>query len=622
MLYHDSRSAAYRTPPGAGACDTPVTLALRCGKGVKKAWLRLWWQDAEQLIELAPGEDGLWRAFITLPDIPGVLWYHFIADTPKGRLWYGNASDRLGGVGRQYKGEPPGYQLTVYDPAFATPDWMRRGILYQIMPDRFYPGTDPKDKPVPEAGWMHEDWNEYPALRLGGGDNEANDFFGGDLKGICLKLPYLKDLGVTALYLNPIFRARSNHKYDTGDYMQVDPSFGTLKDLKTLCQKARALGIRVILDGVFSHTGADSRYFNLAGRYDEVGAYQSTESPYAGWYTFTRHPDEYECWWGFPTLPTVNKEDESFREFIIGGKDAVCAHYIRCGTSGWRLDVADELPMSFIRQMRARVKGEDPQACLLGEVWEDASNKVSYGEARCYCLGDTLDSVMNYPLREMLIDFMLGKIDAPAVVRRFRHLQENYAPAFFYSLMNLLGSHDKPRIIDVLSGEEGLQPPREQRRARKLSREKYELGRVRYSILWRFLCALPGMPCIYYGDEAGQTGMADPFCRGTYPWGDRDMDLLEQIRDSCRERLKDPVLMTGEARLYASGDGVLAVVRRIRNGKDALGDPAPDGLRVCLINRDEKTATARLRKDDLMPRSFVVDVPGLECSVYSPFPPA
>ena len=431
MLHHDSRNAMYRTPPGPGACGAPITLRLKAHPPVEKVTLRLWWQGAEKLLPMQHAGDGLWAVDFALPAVPGNLWYYFIADTGRRRVWYGNATDRLGGVGGEYPGEPPSYQITVYDPAYDTPRWMRHGLMYQIMVDRFAQGRPLEQHPQPDDGWLHRDWYEAPALRLEGEDNEANDFFGGDLAGVMKKLPYLQQLGVTVIYFNPIFRARSNHKYDTGDYKAVDPSFGCEADLTALCRAAAELGIRVVLDGVFSHTGADSRYFNIKGRYDSLGAYQSAGSPYASWYTFTHWPDAYDCWWGFPTLPNVREMADSYLDFMLRDEDAVCAHWLRAGASGWRLDVADELPMPFLRLLRQRVKAENPDACLLGEVWEDASNKLTYGELRNYCLGDTLDSVMNYPLRDMALDFMLGKLDSSAFVRRYLHLQENYAPVFF-----------------------------------------------------------------------------------------------------------------------------------------------------------------------------------------------
>ena len=576
MVRHDSRDPLYRTPSGARPTGSDVILRCRADDA-RAVTLRLWWDDGEirRPMTASPRGAGLFEIRLTLPEQSGLLWYYFIVDFDGETRLYGNADDRLGGEGRLYDHEPPSFQLTVYDEEFDTPRWMREGLLYQIMPDRFAA----RGKNAPEAGWLHEKWDEPPAIHVDPRthDNRADDFFGGNFRGVMDRLDYLKELGVTAIYFNPIFRARSNHKYDTGDYETIDPSFGTREDFEALCGRARALGIRILLDGVFSHTGSDSRYFNRLGRYDSLGAYQSMESPYAPWYRFKRWPDEYDCWWGFETLPTVNKSDESYRRYILTGENAIVKRWLRRGASGWRLDVADELPVPFLRTLRKSVKSVDPDAAVLGEVWEDASNKVAYGQLRCYCLGDTLDSVMNYPLLEGLIGFLLGEIDAYALKRRLDALYENYPAPFAAALMNLLGSHDKARIINRLSGAEPENRPREQRAFTPLSDAEYERGKRRFIKAWRFLCAMPGMPCLYYGDEAGAQGGDDPFCRGTYPWGHEDRALMEEIKRVNHARLKSRAAQNGSLELIAPDADTLTVVRRYES----------DELRVTLDRRDD-----------------------------------
>ena len=576
MVRHDSRDPLYRTPSGARPTGSDVILRCRADDA-RAVTLRLWWDDGEirRPMTASPRGAGLFEIRLTLPEQSGLLWYYFIVDFDGETRLYGNADDRLGGEGRLYDHEPPSFQLTVYDEEFDTPRWMREGLLYQIMPDRFAA----RGKNAPEAGWLHEKWDEPPAIHVDPRthDNRADDFFGGNFRGVMDRLDYLKELGVTAIYFNPIFRARSNHKYDTGDYETIDPSFGTREDFEALCDRARALGIRILLDGVFSHTGSDSRYFNRLGRYDSLGAYQSMESPYAPWYRFKRWPDEYDCWWGFETLPTVNKSDESYRRYILTGENAIVKRWLRRGASGWRLDVADELPVPFLRTLRKSVKSVDPDAAVLGEVWEDASNKVAYGQLRCYCLGDTLDSVMNYPLREGLIGFLLGEIDAYALKRRLDALYENYPAPFAAALMNLLGSHDKARVINRLSGAEPENRPREQRVFTLLSDAEYERGKRRFIKAWRFLCAMPGMPCLYYGDEAGAQGGDDPFCRGTYPWGHEDRALMEEIKRVNHARLKSRAAQNGSLELIAPDADTLTVVRRYES----------DELRVTLDRRDD-----------------------------------
>lgn len=561
IAWHDSRDTLFRTPLGARPAGSEVM--LRCLTSAEAhVTLRIWWDNQEYRHEMtaSPQGAGLFEITLTLPKTCGLLWYYFIIEENGQTGYFGNAQDTLGGVGQLYEGEPPSFQLTVYDACYETPRWMREGLLYQIMPDRFAAaGRKP-----PEDGWLHKSWDEPPALSIDPEthDNRADDFFGGNLRGVMEKLDYLRALGVTAIYFNPLFRARSNHKYDTGDYETIDPSFGTQADFEELCHQAGVRGMRIILDGVFSHTGSDSRYFNRQGRYASVGAYQSLESPYASWYQFFRWPEEYNCWWGFKTLPTVNKSDEGYRQYMLTDENAIVKRWLRCGASGWRLDVADELPMPFLKTLRGQVKAADPEAAIVGEVWEDASNKVAYGQLRSYCLGDTLDSVMNYPLREGLIAFMLGEIDAPMLKRRLDALYENYPSPFAQSLMNLLGSHDKARIINRLSGAEPEHRPREQRTFERLSDEDYERGKRRFIKAWRFLCALPGMPCLYYGDEAGAQGGDDPFCRGTYPWGHEDHELMEEIARINHERLNSRAMQQGTLELIACGADRLAAVRR------------------------------------------------------------
>ena len=553
-LYHDSRDETYRCPAGAQPCGASVRLFLQTD--APDAIVRFWVDDHAYLYPMNAVSGGFEYTF-SLPEKPCILWYYFIC----GGAYYGNARDNLGGPGEIYAHEPPSYQITVYDPAYETPAWMGDGVMMQIMPDRFFRGGD-----FPCRGKLHADWYEQPELSLSAnGDNAANDFFGGDLLGIRQKLPYIASLGVTALYLNPVFLSPSNHKYDTSDYLQIDPAFGTEADLSALCAEGEKFGIRVILDGVFSHTGADSVYFNREHTFPGPGACDSKDSPYYSWYTFLHWPDKYRCWWGFDTLPNVDKTSRAFREFIIRGEDSVCAHWLRAGTSGWRLDVADELPMDFIAEFRARLKKENPQAALIGEVWDDPSRKVAYGALRSYCLGDTLDGVMNYPLRAAILGYLLGQISPADCARQILSLYENVPPAFARANMNLLGSHDKPRALSVLADAGNMEPDRKYRHPVQLTPEQYALGRKRLIAAWNLVCALPGMPTIYYGDEAGLTGMADPYCRRTYPWGREDETLIAAYRSAALRR-KNKVLTRGDVRIEP-GEESIKIIRTLAGEK-------------------------------------------------------
>ena len=584
-FFHDSRQLDCRAPSGAVTPGTDIRLVLYVQGFASQVTLR-YWNGSENLVPMKDLGLGVYEATIQAPATPQLMWYDFRALNERGHwIYYGNARDRLGGVGAHYQDLPPSYQITVYDPDFTPPAFLREGIMYQIFPDRFHrskmPVSERKDRV------LHSEWNEPPYITADerSGDNWALDFFGGDLEGIRQKLPYLKELGITVLYLNPIFKARTNHRYDTGDYMTIDPLLGTEKDFKKLCAEAKKLGIHVLLDGVFSHTGEDSLYFNRYNTYPSTGAYQSKDSPYFSWYHFRHHPNEYASWWNIPTLPELNKDNESYRRFILG-KDGVARHWVQAGASGWRLDVADELPMSFLRDLRKSVRKQQEDAVLLGEVWEDASNKVAYGQMRSYVLGDTLDSVMNYPLREALINFLTHVIPASQVVRQIRALQENYPVPFFYSLMNLLGSHDRARVHNLLVKQDFSHLPIAQRRGLTMGPAYKKLARQRFIKMLQLVVALPGMPSMYYGDEVGMEGASDPFCRGTFPWGQEEADTLALVKEAFRLRAERPVLRRGFLELATEGDDTLIIHRFAKDGLDVFGEPLEDGPFLLRISRD------------------------------------
>ena len=388
ILEHCSTDAFYRAPLGALKTGSQVRLrvALRGGQDIQCVELRTW-DGAEHRYPMRPlglrAGSFFYEAQISVPQTPCLCWYRFEVTDGGTRYVLGAQDDTGCGEGRM--DSTADFQITVYDQDYEVPDWMAGGVMYQIMVDRFChgEGTDALFK-AREGQCLHEKWDEMPFLNISeNGDNFANDFYGGNLEGVRQKLPYLKELGVTVIYFNPIFLARTNHKYDTGDYMQIDPMFGDEAAFTRLCEDAKKLGIRVMLDGVFSHMGDDSVYFNRRGTHGEkTGAYRDPDSPYAKWFSFKKWPEEYDCWWGFRTLPNVNEMDEDFRRYVLSGEDAVVKHWVRAGSSGWRLDVADELPMEFLRELRRQVKATNLDAAVLGEVWEEASHKVSYGVMR------------------------------------------------------------------------------------------------------------------------------------------------------------------------------------------------------------------------------------------------
>jgi len=595
MILHNSHSPVYRTPVGPVPAGGRITLRFLNDEG-DAVTLRTW-DGTEHRYPMERMNSGLFEATLTVPSVPMLFWYDFIVSTPNGELRYGNASDELGGEGAELFGAPRSYQITVYDPAYRTPDYLRHGIVYQIFPDRFARGpaapSQERARRIAQAhpeATFHAEWNEPPTLDTDpeNGDNRALDFFGGTLAGIAEHLDELKALGVTILYLNPVVRARTNHRYDTGDYETVDPILGDTADFEALATEARKRGMRLLCDGVFSHTGADSRYFNRYGRYPEVGAYQSRSSRYYPWYRFTDFPDRYNAWWGFYTLPALEKDNPGYRRYLLEPETGVLPLWMRRGACGWRLDVADELPVNLLQAMRKAVKDTDPQGTLLGEVWEDASNKVAYGQPRSYCLGDTLDSVMNYPLRRAVIDFFTGAATARDLARLILHQREVYPPPFLYSLMNLLGSHDRVRALNAFAGYDRPGPaqmPRADAQAVRLTPSQMIVSKERYLQALRLLCALPGTPAVYYGDELGMQGMADPWNRAPMDWENGDTAFRSRVAALLRHRLRHPVLQTGYLDVEAPDDDTLVIRRYTVNGLDAFGDPLSEGDARVVITR-------------------------------------
>ena len=569
MQLFASRDTRYRSPFGAVTEGTDVLFRIclprewKCRAawlihrrdGALEEWDGMFWAGMQ-------GEREEWWDCRFAPSSPDLYWYTFAIDTEFGRRYLSRQPD---GTAICASSPRDFWQLTCYSSAFATPDWLAGGVMYQIFPDRFCRSELPKDG-VPTDRQLHAQWGEQPDWKPdAAGIVHNNDFFGGDLCGIREKLPYLKKLGVTCLYINPIFESHSNHRYDTADYRKIDPLLGTEEDLRNLTAEAATLGIRVLLDGVFSHTGADSVYFNKNGRYQTEGAYQSQSSPYASWYRFRKWPNEYTGWWGFPTLPEVEELAPSFISYIMG-RDGVLSHWLNVGASGWRLDVADELPDAFLEQLRKTVKSVDADALVLGEVWEDASNKQSYGHRRRYLLGEQLDSVMNYPFRTAILEFMRGG-EANKFLSRVGDIVENYPPPVTRLLMNFLGTHDTERVLTALAGEPANGRGRRWQSETVMTAAQRELGKRRLMAAAVLQYGLPGVPCIYYGDEVGMEGYRDPFNRGCFPWGDEDEELRSWFEALGNVRASYSVFAEGAFEPIAEKESVVVFDRVDRQNR-------------------------------------------------------
>ncbi|MBQ7858179.1 MAG: glycoside hydrolase family 13 protein [Oscillospiraceae bacterium] len=452
------------------------------------------------------------------------------------------------------------WQVSCVPADFTTPDWAKGALIYQIFPDRFHKvgKCDLTGKLEPYT--VHRSWHEEVDWRpTKEGLVLNNDFYGGNFKGITEKMDYIASLGVTIIYLNPISKSFSSHRYDTGDYKTPDPMLGTEAEFTAMCEAAHKRGIKVVLDGVYSHTGADSLYFDRNKTFGGKGAYNSKSSPYYNWYTFHNWPNTYNSWWGFDTLPTVNKMNPDFIEYIITGEDSVVAHWLKAGADGFRLDVVDELPDAFIDLLKKRIREIRPDALLIGEVWEDASNKHSYGVRRRYFVDGILDSAMNYPFRNAIINFIRGWDNGPGLKNTVMSIAENYPPQVFLCNMNLLGTHDTPRIltalVDIFEGS------REEQSKRFLSRSQYVQAQERLVMASFLQYTLPGSPSLYYADEAGMEGHKDPFNRRTYPWGREDQELLSHFKRLGQLRKENEALRLGDIQFFKADDRKIGFTR-------------------------------------------------------------
>ncbi len=593
---HNSGLEEYRFPLGAVPTGTELRLGMKILAGrALEAELILYGDEFRR--EIPMERDGrFFSARVELPEQAAALWYCFRIQTQDGTHWL--CPDGSGYRGRLYGKELAGFRLTVYRRDFETPAWFRRSVMYQVFPDRFAfsdDGTAEKGLAyhlslgqTPELHQSRDEplrWQPRPFEK----SYTPDDFYGGTLRGIEQKLPYLKELGISCLYLNPIGEARSNHRYDTSDYLKVDPILGTNEDLTRLCQAARVLGIRVMLDGVYSHTGDDSVYFNRYRHYPDLGACQGEQSPYYSWYDFQSFPDQYRCWWGFDSLPEVEERNPAWQDFVITGENSVVKTWLRRGAAAWRLDVADELPDEVLALIRKAAKEEKADAVVLGEVWEDAVLKESYGSRRNYALGYSLDSVMNYPLRTAVLDFAHRRQNAYALRDFLIGQQLNYPKPFYYSLMNLLGSHDVERLRSALATDVSIKSfSREEQLRLPFSPEALE-----HAVELEKLCsviqfALPGVPSIYYGDEQGMCGVGDPFNRA--PFREERQDLHDWYAALAAQRNAAPALSTGHVKFAAVSGGVLLILRYITEGKDVFGEPAENGVYLAVVNRDAEPA--------------------------------
>ncbi len=599
---HDLRLSQCRNPFGAVEGGTRVALTVYTPRGGFSACtLELFGDEGGSDFCMKPDTD-CWHADFPAPQDPGAYWYRFRMETEEGKtLWLCPLTDGIHSELRENAGD--GFRFTVFARGFETPEWFQNSVLYQIFPDRFAFSDDDTAKngieyhaSLGQHPELHHDLSEEPRWKPRDFEEDyiPDDFYGGTIRGIIDKLPDLRDLGITALYLNPVFESKSNHRYDTSDYLRIDPILGSNDDFEELCRTAALSGIRIICDGVFSHTGADSVYFNRDGHYPNNGACQEAASPYDSWYDFRHYPDEYRSWWGFRELPEVNENDPGWRSFVVNGKDSVVRTWLRRGASGWRLDVADELPDEVLCLIRNAAKDEKPDSLILGEVWEDAVLKVSYGSRRQYALGTALDSVMNYPFRNAVLSFLHGWTDAFALTDFLTGQQLHYPGPMYRCLMNLLGSHDVERTLTNLALDtelKGLSRERQLELEEKITPENRKRANIFMYLAAAVQFSVPGVPSIYYGDEILMTGTNDPFNRRPFTQTapeSPETAFRAFIRKLAHLRTDCAALREGKAFFLASDPDVALIVRS-----------ASEETVLTVVNRAEDTRSFSVEVNDL-----------------------
>lgn len=595
----NSRKIECKSPYGAVKCGEKLSLHFPIASwvSVDKMYVFIRLGDVSTPVEMRfeKSENGfsVYTADYVF-DAAGIYYYRFEMRNRDGVWYYGRGEN-----GESVCGENlPEWQLTVYKSTYKTPDFAKGNIIYHVFVDRFNRADGVKTK---RKYRLHESFSESPEVVSADGKYYADDFFGGNFNGIREKLDYLEELGVGIIYLSPIFKAYSNHRYDTGDYLKVDELLGTEDDFKRLLDAAHEKGMKIILDGVFNHSGADSLYFNKFGTYDSLGAYQSKSSPYYDWYYFKKFPDEYACWWGCDNVPDLNKSNKDYRALVFG-KNGVVEKWQKLGADGWRLDVVDELPIDFVNLLIKKIKSVNKDALVIGEVWEDASTKVSYGELRPYLLGDQLDGTMNYPFMNAIIAYVRDG-DEKFFKDTVQSILENYPKETVYCLMNSLGTHDTVRIINALSDVRAHGWSKTHKLGYKLPDSEYEKAKKKLYLASVLQFTLPGIPSIFYGDEAGLQGFDDPINRRPYPWGSEDKEILAHYKKLGRIRRENRAVFSGGFNMRDE-NGLVAYERASGDDEILIAVNAGADDKTLLINKEYTSLYNNKEYKD------VVDVPG------------
>lgn len=479
------------------------------------------------------------------------IYHYYFSFEANGNFYY---HKRFNKTGNQSITKEECWKMSVN---FEVPEWAQGAVMYHIFVDRYRRGSKEPLEKMPNRK-IHDTWDEGPVL----GPDENGlwnvDFYGGDLKGIEETLSYLKKLGVDIIYLSPIVRSQSNHRYDTADYFEVDPYAGTNEALKELCDAAHKKGMKVILDAVFNHTGNDSKYFNEFGTYDTVGAYQSESSEYNDFYKkhWNNGRMEFAYWWGMKNLPECDGNSPKWKNYILGD-GGVIDYWFSLGIDGLRLDVADELTDEFIEGIRIAAKRNKQDAFIIGEVWKNPM-RMNRGYIES---GKGMDTVMNYLLVDALIRYFKYS-DVRKLNNIVREIFTEYPEGAINSLMNFTSTHDISRAIEIFACQTEFQKFGEWAwnlldenvdwaRAHNLTARQYKFGK---NLMKTYMCALaffPGTFSIFYGDEVGMRGAGNLANRGPYPWGRRDKDTLEFFRELLKVRKNEAFLKKADFRIVA-----------------------------------------------------------------------
>lgn len=659
-LRHDSRDPLYRSPGGAVVAGTSVTIRFRTlHNDVTAVTLRVYDVDesAQQLIpmnvaasdvpcyqaDLLPRTCDFWETSLQR-SAPNNLWYRFIVTDGTDTAYYADNTSALDGG----EGSPSdnivdnGYALMFHARAFKTPLWPRSAVIYQVFPDRFRNGrtsNEPKtgdvryDDPVIALPWgtlpegycrnyadgnTNCPWRFDPTPPPSSPTREAprgRDYFGGDLKGLDQRLHYLQSLGVTAIYLNPIFNAASNHGYDTQNYYQIDPYFGPFSDWTSLVHHAAYKGVRLIVDGVFNHLSSDSYFFDRYHHFPTVGACESSAALHRSWFYFrppagsepspcapsTAGGDDtyYVGWFGFDSIPVLNKTRPFVQQYFLTGPVSVAKYWLWQGASGWRLDVMGDpsFPPEYWKRFRTVVKQTRPDALVIGELWQKDTTLLRH------LRGDRADSTMNYRLRDAVIGLLApGPFDAKGFpdsgrrispsefAARLESIREDYPRQVYFSLMNLLDSHDTERLLWTLT------PGAETTADREENTVNVAAGKQAMKLASMIQFFVPGAPTIYYGDEVGLTGDDDPDDRRTYPWADKggtpDLDLFAHYQSLIALRRHTAALTNGEFEALLADDDSETV---------ALGRKTGSQAAVLVINRSSATRNVSVPVDGFVP---------------------